>query len=167
MSQFTKFIDKGEFERDLFYTFVSKLSDISRDLSLFSKHFILFVACDFSQYTIDELNNFAKKMIDEGAVSICTWGKDCEKMHDIFDETIIYHKEIEKRELPHIVTTWHEKDSLDEALWYALNVAFAVGEYEETCKSTLIAAVGNEDWNKQILKRLSDIESFNEEIVNQ
>lgn len=165
MPEFTRFIDKSEFERDLIYTFAPNLSEVSKDKELFSKHFILFVACDFSKYTIDELSSFAEKMLDEGAVSISTWGKNCEKMHDIFDETLIYRKEVEKLGFPHIVTTWHEKDSLDEALWFALNTAFAVEEYEETCKSTLIAAVGNEDWNKLLRFRLSDIESFNEEML--
>jgi hypothetical protein len=167
MPEFTIFIDKSDFERDLIYTLVSDLSEISKDEELFSKHFILFIACDFSKYTVDELSSFAEKMLDEGAVTICTWGKDCEKMCDIFDE-IIVDREIEtKQEIPLIMTTWHPKDSLDEALWFALNVISPIDEYKVTCKSTLIAAVGNEDWNKLLRFRLSDIESFNEEIVNQ
>lgn len=160
----TEFLDNSnssDYERDVLYSFVPNLSEISKDSEKISKYFILFIACDFSKYSIDELSDFTEKMLDEGVACVCTWGKDCGTMHDIFDEIIVYREVIEKREFPHIMTTWHENDSLDEALWFGLLSASVDDDYVEECKSTLIIAVENEDWNKYLLSRLSNIDNFN------
>ncbi len=164
----TKFIDNSDssdYERDVLYSFVSNLSAISKDSTEISKYFILFIACDFSKYSIDELSDFAEKMLDSGVACVCTFGTDCGKMHDIFDDIIVYREVIEKKEFPHILTTWHENDTLDEALWFGLFSAFVDDDYIKECKSTLIVAVEDEEWNKHLLSKLSNIRNFHQETL--
>jgi hypothetical protein len=166
--QLKQFFDNsGEVEenRDVFYASVSDLTSVSKDPELIGRYFILLVAGDFSRYTVDELGDFAGRMLDEGVVCVCTWGPDCKKMHDIFDENIYSRQRIAKRVFPLILTTWHTEDNLDKALWYALFVAFPVEEYKEECRSIMVVAVGNDEWNKKLISRLSDIESFNQEML--
>jgi hypothetical protein len=57
---------------------------------------------------------------------------------------------------PVIMTTWHEKDSLDEALWFFLTTAWPDDAYSDNCKSSLAIVVGNSDLETQILQKLSN-----------
>lgn len=113
------------------------------------------------------LGRFAQKAIDKGVAYICTWGEGCERMHDIFDETVVWQEVSKNKEIPCIVTTWHTNDSLDEALWFALNNTHPDDFYFETCKSVLVTAVENKDFDKHLRLLLSDIEKFNKDILRE
>ncbi len=76
-------------------------------------------------------------------------------------------REIEaEKPFPHVMTSWHTKDSLDEALWFALNVTFPDDELFDTCGSVLIVSVANEERDEYLQKRLANLQQFNEELVN-
>lgn len=71
---------------------------------------------------LDELN---EKIILRNVCYVCTFGKQCEEVHDILDENIgIREVEIENNYLPNhlIVTTWHH--DFEEGFWFAFNAAF-------------------------------------------
>jgi len=44
------------------------------------------------------------------------------------------------------MTTWHDDERLEEALWFAVNSAFPAGAYEQTCKTLVTVTIGNQDW---------------------
>ena len=82
------------------------------------------------------------------------WGPDCERVHDIIDEAVVSRNPGETDE-DVIMTTWHEDETIEEALWFAVNSAFPAGAYEQTCKTFVTIAVGSQDWGSQIAKKLS------------
>jgi len=149
--------------RDVYYLRARTLGSITGP-EFPGRYFTLFIAADFSVFNVDELNNFAKKMLDAGVVYVCTWGNDCERMHDIFDE-IIVEREKDKGYGSCIMTTWHSKDTVDEALWFALNSAFPDDEYTDACRSILVLAVGDEA-GEMVRTRLLDVQKFNRDILN-
>jgi len=58
---------------------------------------------------------------------------------------------------PIIMTTWHDKDSLDEALWFFVYSAYPEDGYWDTTRAGLAISIGRTDWSEQIWRRLSDI----------
>ena len=72
----------------------------------------------------------------------------------------------EEKPFPHVMTSWHTDDTLDEALWFALNVTFPDDELFDPCGSVIVASVANEEWNAHLQNRLANLQQFNEELIN-
>ena len=80
-----------------------------------SEKVILFLAGDYSNIDSQLIAEIGKGLIAKELVYVCTWGPDCEKAHDAFDRgSYKYEKETQKEF--HLMTSWHEKDTLEEAL---------------------------------------------------
>lgn len=83
----------------------------------------------------------------------------------IIDEVYV-EREIEtKAEFPFVMTTWHNKESLDDALWFAL---FCTEPYEDSADSTistLILNVKDEERDIHLRNTLSDLDKFNEDAL--
>ncbi|MFZ5891951.1 MAG: DUF7684 family protein [Myxococcota bacterium] len=60
-------------------------------------------------------------------------------VHDVFDLVSIERSS----DAPVIMSTWHEKESLEEALWFALVSAYPVGTFAEQCGSVVAIAIGS------------------------
>jgi hypothetical protein len=73
----------------------------------------------------------------------------------------------ENRTYPHVMTSWHTNDSLDEALRFMLYSAYPDDELADTCGVALAVSVDNEEWGAHIQKRLSDIEQLNAEYLKE
>lgn len=61
------------------------------------------------------------------------------------------------------MTTWHEGESLEDALWFVLFAAM-VSEGWDSC-STIIVTVGNPNWKERIKRHLSDIRTFSTNLL--
>jgi hypothetical protein len=128
--------------------------DLSSPIAIHGKHCVLFLAMDACPMSADEISSIANWALDQGAVYLCVWGPDCERVHDIIDEAVVSRNPGETDE-DVIMTTWHEDETIEEALWFAVNSAFPAGAYEQTCKTFVTIAVGSQDWGSQIAKKLS------------
>ena len=129
--------------------------DLASPLAIHGKHCVLFLAMDARPLSVNEISNIANWALDQGAVYLCVWGLDCERVHDIIDE-VVCNRNPDETDEDVIMTTWHEDEALDEALWFAVNSAFPAGAYEETCKTLVAIAVGSQDWGSQIARKLSE-----------
>ena len=166
MNELLETNERDTFGRQIFFLPLESLESLPLNLHLPTPHFVLFLACDANKITTDSIYDFAQKVVEFGVAYVCVWGKDCERTHDIFDEFLVM-REIERgKPLPHIMTTWHTKDSLDEALWFALNVTIPDDALIESCGSVVVASVANQEWNAHLQKRLANLRQFNEELVN-
>jgi hypothetical protein len=93
-------------------------------------------------------------LLDAGCVYFCCWGPGCERVHDIIDE------EDSKDGLPvvdnesTIMTTWHDDESLEESVWFALNVASPDDRFFDDCKSVVAVCIGNAFWATETSKAL-------------
>ena len=78
--------------------------------------YLLFIAMDASHMTVGEISLVAEAALDSNACHVCTWGPQCELVHDIVDEIFVIREVDLKRELPFVCTSWHTNDSLAEAI---------------------------------------------------
>jgi hypothetical protein len=135
--------------RGLFSLYLADFGSMPGSILLPSAHFVAFLAADPAGVDPKIIADFAKKLLGSGCVFFCTWGPDCERVHDIFDEKC-YENE------PVILTTWYSQDTLDEALRFFVFNTWPADEYQATCRSALAISVGQLEWYKQIRKRFAD-----------
>lgn len=58
-------------------------------------------------------------LVERGCLYCCVWGEDCEAWHDEVDRANI--RAFDGETIPDdqfVITTWHAKESLSEALWF-------------------------------------------------
>jgi hypothetical protein len=120
---------------------------------------VLFLAVDATSLADDKLFSLVDWVMDQGAVYVCVWGTGCEHVHDVIDETIVEAivklGQMESDDTI-IMTTWHDDESLEEALWFALNNAIPASAYSESCSVVIAVSIGSEQWGRKILVYLSN-----------
>jgi hypothetical protein len=95
-------------------------------------------------------DRIARWLVDGGCRYAVTWGPECEAWHDAIDWAMI--DKFENREVPDedfIMTTWHDKESLREALWFAGHVAL---HPEVDLDDTLLVHIADEPGEDQMLR---------------
>jgi len=110
------------------------------DLKLPSSQSVILLVADASGVDPEPVYSAASRLIDRGAIYVCTWGPDCERVHDIFDEADIGDGTKDSDEF--IMTTWHTDDSLHEAVEFFLNCAFPLDQHLDNCSWIVITVRG-------------------------
>ncbi|MFD1145501.1 hypothetical protein ACFQ4C_30525 [Larkinella insperata] len=102
------------------------------------------------------INVVAEKCLEKKVTYICTTGKDCEYVHDIFDETIVINRLTDglpvdsPDDFEHEpMTTWNAE--IAECLWFALYTAH--NEYNKIEKVVCLDLTRKES-NEKILSAL-------------
>jgi len=152
---------------EVFAVHAKSLREADAKLSLPTRSFSALIACDSDPLTVEEIGEFAIALMERGAVYICCWGKGCERFHDIIDE-IWATREMNGKygavaKDSTLMTTWHNDQSLDEALWFSLFSAWPLDDELESC-STIAITIGNEAWASSIVNHLENMEQFENEI---
>ena len=145
---------------------LADLDSLSPTLALSSPHFACLVLIDAQGIEAGLISRFAESLLSQGAVYVCTWGPDCERVHDIFDEEIIGRGPEVPRFDTGVMTTWHADEDLDDALWFLLAVSYPDDSFFETCGSALVITVGSSTWAAHVREALSDSEAFCRKIGN-
>lgn len=125
---------------------VASIEDIPSILSLASRNYCLFVAIDATLVSNEALRKAAQSLLERGLAYFCVWGPDCERVHDQLDLERIP----EEPKTRTVMTTWHSKDSLSDALWFFANCAEPAEGFEAYCKAWVAISVKNEVWAQQI-----------------
>lgn len=154
----------NESEHDLFLLSVRSLSDVPVTLDVSSKYFGVLLVCDASNIENAVVVNLAQRLIDRGMRYFCAWGNDCERVHDLVDSVIVQNDPDETEDSV-IMTMWFGDESLDEALWNLLYVAFPTKDYEKDCHADLAIIVGNREWTDVARNRLSDLDRLSKDVV--
>jgi hypothetical protein len=137
---------KDNFERDIILISISNIEEFDfKALPQLSRYFTLFIANNKEVIT-EKYSTKADELIKSGLVYLCTWGNDCERIHDIVDEEIVSLEIEQTRNVNDdnvIMTTWHNKESLKDALWFFLKNTMPTEKYYNECKSALVLIIGN------------------------
>lgn len=166
MGKLIAYQDAAPFDRKLFSLSIPDLESFPPKLELPSQSFVLLLACDARGIGDSVITDFANSMIDRGIAYLCAWGPDCERVHDLFDLAFVMREIEEGRRYPHVMTSWHHDESLDDALWFMLFSAYPDGAFADTCGVDLAVSVGSDEWDAHIQRRLSNIKLFNEEMLS-
>jgi hypothetical protein len=93
--------------------------------------FTAFLAVDAEDVPGERIASLAEAMLERRCAYVSVWGSDCGRVHDIFDRVYVgdpSHPDAEagewSQDLPFLVSTWHEHESLASSLWFALHAAF-------------------------------------------
>ena len=112
--------------------------------------FCLFLACDASDTDTAALADIAKYAIERGCAAACIWGRDCERVHEMFDEDKVeLMLQDDKYRAGVLMTTWHAEDPLDDALHY-FRLASVDEDYLFQPKIWLAVSVGSASQLAQI-----------------
>lgn len=138
--------------RNLYALDLANPEDFPEELQLWSIRFICLMAWDARGVSDEAIRRIAARLLDEGAVYLCCWGPDCERVHDLVDAVDIARNPSCE---PVVMTTWHAREPLSDAIWFALNCAYPDVGYEEGCRSVLAISIGNVAWSAEIRAALS------------
>jgi hypothetical protein len=116
-----------------------------------SPRFRLFVAADVAAVSTDVLSDFSLNALNSGMVYFCAWGNGCERFHDTVDEIVAEDVAREKRftgpnEKDVIMTTWHDHDSLEDALDFFASCALPTDGFMTASDFRLVMCWGDPQW---------------------
>jgi hypothetical protein len=130
------------------------------------KYFVVLLVEKIDNIDNKKVNSFITKLLDYGMVWLCTWGKNCELIHDITDEiysnldnSIKYIKDEHSDDT--IMTTWHNDEKLENVLWFSLNLTIPTDGFIENTKNIIIIVINNKNHYDKILYYLNNLDSLN------
>ena len=132
-----------DFPEKVFYLCsANSMENLADTTTLSTANFGLFVAMNANGVADDSILRGAKKLFSRGLACLCTWGPDCERVHNLFDVAARdINSELSGGDV--IMTTWHSGVSMEEALWFFVHTAFVTEKFEKTCKDWIIAPISN------------------------
>lgn len=152
-----------DFQEKVFYLCPSKsIENLGNEVSPSTANFALFVAMNANGVADASVLQGAKKLLARGLACLCAWGPDCERIHDLFDaaakdtNSLLSGDDV-------IMTTWHARESLEEALWFFVHPAFVTAKFEKSCKDWVIAPISNPEWLQLIRSKFAQINKVAED----
>src|SRR5882672_9273617 len=119
-------------ERQLYLLELKDSGEIAAVGDLPKPHFACFIAWDARLASTDAVSALIKRLLDAGAAYISAWGPDCARVHDIADESRRFGMESGDQTASVVMTTWHEHESLEDALWFFLFNTFPDDSFART-----------------------------------
>jgi hypothetical protein len=108
--------------------------------------YCLVLAVDATTIDDDTLRKAAKFLLESGLAYFCVWGPDCERMHDQFDLERLPNEPKGRV----VMTTWHARESLSEALWFFANCVEPDEGFAADCADWVALSVTKDSWAQQI-----------------
>jgi len=151
---------EGTTERQLYVLELEHPADIANGRELPAPHFACFIAWDARNAATEVVSALVEHILNAGASYISAWGPDCERVHDIADEIRSSLEAPADSADSVVMTTWHDHDSLEDALWFFLFNTVPDDSYGPTTRSGLAVTIGNRDWAAAIREVLQDPSAF-------
>jgi hypothetical protein len=107
-------------------TTIIRVEDFASPVSVDAGNYVLVMASEKPMVALSIKT--ARAWVDAGARYICAWGPDSEEAHESFDYASFlpeYGEEVE------LMTTAHQNEPIEEALWFAFNCAKSVEPDQE------------------------------------
>jgi hypothetical protein len=159
------FPEPDAFGRQVTLISVDGFADVLPLPKLATEHYTLLPVMDGLRESAGSLGEIPDELLRQGLVYLCAWGPECERVHDIFDEVAV-NLEIKTGISYPLMSTWHEHESLEQTLWYFLNLAEPDKKYEKCCGSALVVSVASNKWSNQLRMCLLDIAACNKRVLN-
>jgi hypothetical protein len=104
---------------------------------------------------------FARAALTNGMVYLCAWGAGCERFHDLVDEIVVADDIGERlyagpKDQDTIMTTWHENETLEEALDFFVRWSLPTEGFEPESGHWLAMSAGDPGWITTIRRRLDE-----------
>src|SRR5882762_11928555 len=103
--------------------------------------FVLLFAADARGVSDHALREHCTHLLKAGARYACFWGPDCSRVHDACDLAAMDLGF--NRDDAVIMTTWHDREPLKEAVWFAANAAFPDEAYLKADAALVAISIGS------------------------
>jgi hypothetical protein len=139
---------------------VATIDELYDRLPFHHPHFLLFLAWDALQMPQENLIKLFRPLVDRGLVYFCAWGNNCEAVHDAID-ACDYEERAETGRAESddsvLMTTWHARDSLAQALWFFKVCAMPARSYDPAECARFAVAIGNPAWAAELERQVQSI----------
>jgi len=142
-------------ERELFLLELPGVEDVPECVDVASEHFACFLVFDADRVAPELIRDAALSLLRSGAVSVSTWGRDAQRVHDLVDDAALILNPFPTANSV-VITTCHGRESLDRALWFFLNSTWPASNYRNSCRSALVVVVDSPDRADKVRKDLKD-----------
>lgn len=143
-------------DRQLYLLDLNEPAEIPATYDLCSPNFGCLLVWDASRSNTQEVISVVQPLIDAGCVYFCCWGPSCEWVHDTIDTCDPYLETTAAV----IMTTWHEHDPIEEAVWFFLNTMWPDPAFENSFRSSIAVIIGSKDWATTVRTALQQPEKF-------
>jgi hypothetical protein len=135
----------SEYNREILILSIDSFEDAAWQLDR-PGQFTCFCAADADGIPTESIARFCSRLLELGCAYLCTWGPDCERVHNIMDgEDVRLHPPTPDSGC--VMTTWHAGETLDRALWFFFECTGPDESYaSKGCDTGLIIVVGRPDW---------------------
>jgi hypothetical protein len=128
-------------------------------LEIPSRRFRLLVVADVTAIPTDVISEFAYAALKSGMVYCCSWGPGCKRLHDIVDQVCVADELgarlfVGPNSSDVIMTTWHDDDTLDEAIEYMVNSSYPTDGFAADSDYWIAICVNDVEWAATIRQRL-------------
>jgi len=130
----------SESGRSLLLHAVVTPTGLTADFKAPSQYFVAMLVCDGSRISDKDIAHLSRKLINAGCVYLCCWGRECERIHDLFDAEWIENG-FDPESSDTIMTTWHTHDSLDACIQHAIWFTEPTDKYQEQCTSVVAIVI--------------------------
>lgn len=145
--------------RRLFSLAIASTADLPKPIVLPSRNFVCLLAWEARGASTASISELVEPLVQAGASYFVCWGPNCERVHDIIDE-IAAHPSSGVPTDSCIMATWHDDESLEDAIWYFLVNTQPDAHYEETTHASLAISVTSEAWEAEIVAALRNPRAF-------
>lgn len=147
-------------DRSLFVLDAPCPADIPAELDV-DGQFVCLLAWDATTVPGAEISTLAERLLQAGCVYICAWGPDCDRVHGSFDEADVTRSP----DGPTVMSTSHEGESLEVALWFLLVCASPDEAFADGCRSVVAIAIGSPSWAAVMRAAMVDPDRFTARVV--
>ena len=151
MPHSTEFSEPGSTRRWL-VTHFADTSELASQFEQPAASFVFLLALDASSVSDAELRTAATAVLKKGARYACCWGPAAERAHTAFD---LASADLDLNAKTVIMTTAHEDEPLEEAVWFATHAAYPAPGYEDAFDVVVCASVAHEEWFEAMKTYLS------------
>lgn len=130
----------------------------SGDFKLPEPYFVCTFFFHNTNWDKDDLAKILGRLIKGGCVYFIFHGIRCEEAHDIADAVILELQSSQVTDENVKMTTWHEKESLEDVVFFTLSAALPAEDYEDSFSSYLIFSFGSSEENTRVRDLLNDID---------
>jgi hypothetical protein len=124
-------------------------------IALPSRHFVTLIAWDARRMTVQAISQLVEALLRAGSSYFVCWGPDCMRVHDIVDELASYpDSEFDFPASSVVMTTWHEREPLAEALEFFLDLSEPDEHFGPSTQSSLAISIGSQGWAAEIAAAL-------------
>jgi hypothetical protein len=152
-------------DRPLFALALAEFRLPAEGIELPTPHFLCLVAADFTAASDGEITGLAQGLLDIGASYFVCWGPGCARAHGLIDDvTLLLDPPIPDDSV--IMTTWHNDEPLDEALFSVLCSTWPDPAFEDSTGCTVAVSVGSAEIASQIRSAFSEPNEFITRVTN-